>query len=120
MEYQWDDVNISHIARHGVTPPEAEEVIESDPWDLDVQILNGEERTPHLGETKAGRVLLVIAIWLEDERSVRVITAYEPSKPFRKHYLLWKGEQHGTKTKDTGVSKRGRRGSVVGRKSGDG
>jgi len=34
MEYQWDDVNISHIARHGVSPTEAEEVIENEPLDL--------------------------------------------------------------------------------------
>jgi uncharacterized DUF497 family protein len=93
--YQWDSGNIDHIARHGVLPREAEEVIENDPFDLDVQIINGEERTPHLGETNAGRILIVIATWLEEERAIRVVTVFEPTKTMRDHYVRWKGQKNG-------------------------
>jgi hypothetical protein len=32
-EFQWDDVNIAHIARHGVSPDEVEDVAFDDaPW----------------------------------------------------------------------------------------
>jgi uncharacterized protein len=104
-EYQWDSWNIDHIARHGISPAEAEQVIENDPYDLDVQIIDGEVRTPHLGETHAGRILIVIAQWVEEERKIRVATAFEPTKYLRKEYLAWKGKRHGTDARHSKVPK---------------
>ena len=31
VEFDWDHHNIAHIARHGVTPEEAEQVLANDP-----------------------------------------------------------------------------------------
>jgi uncharacterized DUF497 family protein len=42
FEFEWDDGNRKHIARHGVTPEEAEEVITSHPLVLEVQFRNRE------------------------------------------------------------------------------
>jgi uncharacterized protein len=53
MEFDWDAANIRHIARHKVTPEEAEQVVENNPLDLAGQLANGEERILHLGETAA-------------------------------------------------------------------
>ncbi|MEO7029687.1 MAG: BrnT family toxin [Acidobacteriaceae bacterium] len=120
MSYEWNDGNLSHIAKHGVSSREAEEVIENDPYDLDVQIVNGEVRTPHLGETNAGRILIVIATWIEEEQAIRVVTVFEPSKVMREKYVLWKGSNDGAAIEDTGISKPGRRSALVGGKSGHG
>jgi len=34
IEFDWDEANIAHLARHTVTPEEAEQVMLSDPVDL--------------------------------------------------------------------------------------
>jgi uncharacterized DUF497 family protein len=56
--FDWDRANIEHIAKHGVTPAEAEQVVLNDPVDLTLQLRDGEERTPQIGETNAGRILV--------------------------------------------------------------
>jgi hypothetical protein len=44
MYFDWDDANILHLARHDITPEEAERVIKNHPVDLIVQHVNGEWR----------------------------------------------------------------------------
>jgi uncharacterized DUF497 family protein len=78
IEFDWDEANIGHVARHGVSPEEAEQVILNDPVDLEMEIVAGEERYLNLGATMKGRVLLVVTTWREDR--VRVVTALEPIK----------------------------------------
>jgi uncharacterized DUF497 family protein len=46
LEFDWDEANIGHLARHNVSPEEAEQVILSDPVDLGIQMVEGEERLP--------------------------------------------------------------------------
>jgi hypothetical protein len=78
IEFDWDEANIGHVARHSVLPEEAEQVILNDPVDLGMEIIEGEERYLNLGATVQGRVLLVVTTWREDR--VRVVTALEPIK----------------------------------------
>jgi hypothetical protein len=78
IEFDWDDANIGHVARHSVFPEEAEQVILSDPVDLGMEIAEGEERYLNLGATVQGRVLLVVTTWRDNR--VRVVTAFEPIK----------------------------------------
>jgi uncharacterized protein len=33
--FDWDEYNLSHIARHGVTAEEAEEAVMNDPLEMD-------------------------------------------------------------------------------------
>jgi len=117
--YIWDQWNTNHIAKHNVLPHEAEEVIDGNPFDLDVQIINGEERTLSIGETKAGRVLIVVAAWVEEEQAIRVVTVFKPSAAQREQYDKWKGVTYGAKNKDARISKSRRRSRVVGRKPDD-
>ena len=44
IEFDWDEENIGHVARHRVLPEEAEQVILNDPVDLGMEIVKGEER----------------------------------------------------------------------------
>jgi uncharacterized DUF497 family protein len=98
MGFIWDSANTAHIAIHGVTPEEAEQVIQNDPLDLERQIRNHEERFVHLGETNSGRVLFVIVAVRED--SLRVVTAFPADKAARKHYLNEKAKSHGQDPRD--------------------
>lgn len=75
---QWDSDddqsgNVQHIAEHGVTPAEVEEVLEN-PVDEDVSRSTG--RPLAFGFTRAGRFLLVVYEEV-DEQTVYPITAYE-------------------------------------------
>lgn len=80
--FDWDDANILHVAEHDVTP---EEVILRDPLDIGLELVNGEERSSHIGETSEGRVLWVV-ITFRGER-MRVEPAFEPDKQWKIFYF---------------------------------
>jgi uncharacterized DUF497 family protein len=84
MDFDWDAANIEHIARHSVTPEEAEQVIQNDPLDAPAELRNGEKRTLHLGKTDAGRVLVVVVT--ERNSLYRVVTARPAKKKERAFY----------------------------------
>mgnify|MGYP001489593669 CR=1 FL=1 len=84
IEFDWDEANIGHVARHSVLPEEAEQVIVNVPVDLGMEIVEGEERHLNLGATGQGRVLLVVTTWREDR--VRVVTGFEPIKRLIQFY----------------------------------
>ena len=50
--FDWDDENGTHIAAHGVSRAEVQQVIKNEPFDLELQAVKGEERFVQLGETK--------------------------------------------------------------------
>lgn len=39
IEFDWDEANIRHVARHSVLPEEAEQVILNDPVDVGMEIV---------------------------------------------------------------------------------
>jgi uncharacterized DUF497 family protein len=55
--FDWDAANILHVAEHDVAPEEAEEVILGEPVDVGFDVVDGEERSSHVGETNDGRIL---------------------------------------------------------------
>jgi uncharacterized DUF497 family protein len=92
--FDWDEANIAHIARHDVQPHEAEEAYNSNPVYLDYQTEGNEQRHREIGETLAGRILVVISTMRGE--LIRIITAYPPDRPLRLAYLAFKeSEQHG-------------------------
>ena len=78
MEFEWDAANRKHIARHGVTPEEAEEAVLIEPLEADVQQHESEERVLCFGRTKSGRLLTVL--YSERRGRIRVVTAYDMTK----------------------------------------
>lgn len=79
VRFIWDAENIEHIARHGVSPREAEEVVTAD----DTVIIPARgRRFSAYGVTANGRSVRVIYDPI-DQESLRVITAY----PIRQHAL---------------------------------
>ena len=81
-EFEWDENNIEHVARHKVSPDEIEDVaFDDEPW-----IKKGMEGTRYmLGYTVAGRYLFVVYV-LKGKGIARVITAIDMDEKTRKLY----------------------------------
>ncbi len=81
-EFEWDDNNIEHIARHSVFPDEVEDVaFDDDPW-----IRKGRKGARYmLGYTVAGRYLFVVYA-LKGKGIARVITSMDMDDKTKKLY----------------------------------
>ena len=90
LAFEWDASNQSHIARHHVTPEEAEQVVSGGSLPLESEERGGEERHTELGETADGRLLIVVWTWRG--RQIRVVTAFPAN---RKWHALWRRIQEG-------------------------
>lgn len=97
--FDWNNSNINHIAKHGVNPVEAEQVILNEPIDLEYQRRGEESRTVQVGETNRGRILVVVTTWRNG--LIRVVTAFPAKKPLRDVYAAQKGKRN-----EGGVSKK--------------
>ena len=101
MLFEWDDANRNHIAKHGVTTEEAEQVIRNEPIELGIETVTGEERIAHIGETDEGRILVVITTWREER--VRVVTSFPANRSSRLRFATEKGKLHEGTDEGTGV-----------------
>jgi uncharacterized DUF497 family protein len=88
FQFDWNVDNIRHLARHDILPAEAEQVLKNRPLDLESQLRNGEERLPHIGETDAGRILIVVTTMRG--KKIRVVTAWPGKKNYRRYFLSLK------------------------------
>ncbi len=86
--FDWDEANRDHIARHKVTPTEAEEVSLGFPLELDSYIIDGELRVEEVGQTSAGRILKIVSI--ERERKTRIVTAFDAPYNVKQLFLMSK------------------------------
>jgi uncharacterized DUF497 family protein len=91
--FDWDDFNTAHIAEHGVSRMEAEEACTNKPIAIEYTTRNGEERFVQIGETLAGRVLLVVST--SRNSLTRVITAHDVDLSKRTSYALKRDLQYG-------------------------
>lgn len=98
MKFDWDEANISHIARHGITPAEAEQVVLNEPIDIELQRRGEEPRIVQVGETNEGHIL--VAVTTLRNGLTRVVTAFPAKKPIRDLSLAQKGKRNAT-----GISK---------------
>lgn len=81
--FDWDDDNIQHIARHGVSPWEAEDAA-LDPQAVKIHGSRG-GRLAMIGMTESGRVL-VVAVDREGRGLWRVVTARAVSQNEKRSY----------------------------------
>jgi uncharacterized DUF497 family protein len=82
VEFDWDEADTAHIARHGVRPEEAL----ANPRRLVLRIRSqrGEERWAALGATEAGRILFVV--FTRRRGRVRAITARDATPEEKRRY----------------------------------
>jgi uncharacterized protein len=85
IEFEWDQGNRKHLAAHGVTPAEFEQVMKNDPLELDFEKIDGEDRYRSVGITDRGRLLLVV--WTPREEKIRAVTAFSASPSNKKDFL---------------------------------
>ena len=84
--FDWDNANTYHIAEHDVTPIEAEQTVLGDPLDSGFYAnAESKERWALLGQTKPGRILLVV--FTLRGKKIRVVSAFEPTKQDKLLYL---------------------------------
>jgi uncharacterized DUF497 family protein len=85
VEFDWDAGNLANIARHGISTEEAEDAILIEPLEAGVQQHEREERVLCFGRAKSGRLLAVL--YTERRGKIRVVTAYEMTKPQQRLYF---------------------------------
>lgn len=80
IEFEWDEANIAHIAKHDVRPEEAEEVFfdKDKIQDEDIKHSTVEKRFLIIGKTKKGRLLY--QIFTIRGNKVRVISSRSINK----------------------------------------
>jgi uncharacterized protein len=85
VEFDWDEANEEHIARHDVTPEEAEEAL-TDPRRIGAPAYNvgTERRRAVLGATIDGRVLFVV--FTIRRGKLRVVAARDATTTQRRRY----------------------------------
>lgn len=91
FEFDWNEANVSHIARHRITPEEAEQVLTGAPLLLTTEERSGEERHVEIGETDGGRVIVVAWTWRNGR--IRVVTAFPAKRKWRAFYERMKGRE---------------------------
>ena len=84
VQFAWDDANRRYIARHGITPEEAEEAYLSDTLFVKTQLTGGELRTTQLGQTRGDKVMFIVTT--PRTGLVRIVTAWKANRKWR---LLW-------------------------------
>ena len=84
LQFDWDEQNVRHLALHQISPAESEQVLEDRPRDFEIELRNGEDRVTQVGETNAGRILIVVST-LQD-RKVRVVTAWPAKERLRRYF----------------------------------
>ncbi len=84
--FDWDAANIGHIARHGVTPEEAEEAMRDfRRLRTPAYEFEGEVRAGILGMTEGGRTLVVV--FTHRRGAFRVVTARLAGRRDRQRYM---------------------------------
>ena len=85
IEFDWDDENKKHLDAHKVAPAEFEQLLNNNPIELNLELIDNEERYRSVGLTNAGRLLSVV--WTIRNGKVRAITAFPASVSDRKAFL---------------------------------
>jgi Uncharacterized protein conserved in bacteria len=89
LNFDWDRGNMGHIALHGITASEVEEVFANDPADIGFETVEGEGRWTVIGHTDTPRFLVVV--WTMRGENVRPITAFEAGRRLRDAYIAARG-----------------------------
>ena len=89
IQFEWDEGNVDHIARHSVTTEEAQQVICNEAFDLNYEAVDGEDRWTSIGHTNEIRVLKLV--WTLRGEMIRIITAVDATKRESLAYLKARG-----------------------------
>ncbi|MBU0693466.1 MAG: BrnT family toxin [Candidatus Omnitrophica bacterium] len=80
-KYNWDDVNIEHVAQHSVIPQEVEEACHNEPLIMKM----GRNKYIIYGRSDSGRYLFMVTIYKGDG-TIRAVTARDMTNSERRLY----------------------------------
>jgi uncharacterized DUF497 family protein len=101
VQFDWDEENTDHLARHGISQADAEQVLLNWQIDLDSYVRNGEERVVQAGETDRGWILVVVSTIRGDK--TRVITAWPAKERIRRYFATQKRSRDAGRTEADGI-----------------
>lgn len=84
-DFDWDQHNLAHIARHHIVPFQAEQAISIAPVRVGQIWRNREPRVIEVGPTRDG--LMVTVVWTPRNGKKRVVTARQSSREERNLYV---------------------------------
>ena len=90
MEFDWDEHNVNHIARHDVLPADAEAAMLNRPLHINTEFRGGEERRTYLGPDSSARMLVVVVT--PRGPKTRVVTAFRANRANRAEYTTYRGD----------------------------
>jgi uncharacterized DUF497 family protein len=73
-EFEWDEHNEPHLAKHGISRNDAEDVLSGNHILLEYEVAGGEQRWVAVGATRTGRILNIVFA-MRDE-ALRPITGW--------------------------------------------
>lgn len=88
-QFIWPEERIEHIARHGVTPAEVEEICFNQPLVLRAKATGANPVYHVLGQTDSGRYLFCVIIQFPDGNGYPV-TARPMTNKEKRRYRQWK------------------------------
>ncbi|MGI8925857.1 MAG: BrnT family toxin [Tepidiformaceae bacterium] len=83
-DFEWDDTNEEHLARHGVSPDEAEQAAFDQQRYVYPAAAGRERRFIAIGSTDAGRLLAVV--FTRRGERIRIVTSRSPNKWEERRY----------------------------------
>lgn len=88
MKFEWNEIKAkTNLEKHGVSFNEASTVFFDDSAiDIDLQDVDGEERTLILGVSAAYKTLVVCCCYRDDDNVIRIISARRATKNETKTY----------------------------------
>lgn len=85
MDFEWDEANISHIARHNVIPEEVEDaLLDSKRVGTPAYQVQNEQRWAVLGKARNGRILFIV--FTRRNLLIRVVTARDATDTEKRRY----------------------------------
>lgn len=90
-EFDWDEHNERHLAKHKISRLDAEDVLSGDHLLLEYQVQGGERRWIAVGTTRAGRILNIV--FSVRGEIMRPITGWAADKETIKLFLKQKGSE---------------------------
>ncbi len=81
----WDDSNLIHLAKHSVSPIEAEEASLGFVRELCSYVVDEELRFEEVGQTRSGRILKMVIVVVGDQ--IRFVTAFDAPANLKRYYL---------------------------------
>lgn len=89
MEFEWDESNLRHVARHKIDRSEFEQAMANDPVLVDFSDESGQDRWYALGATDTLRVLFMVFTY-KGER-IRPVTAWNAGRKLREAWFRREG-----------------------------